>query len=201
MRNCGADSLDVSGWTLSGDVNFTLPPGSVILGNDALYVAANVPGFRGRAVSPRGGEALLVVGPWQGTLAPSPSVLVFNGANQLVASSGDFSYQVATTGSGDATVAITGASPLSPFWMPISFDTSGPVGCGPVIGLGADALLSLALPAGSAPFNGTTDFAGTYLFFAPPGSVPPGTSIDGRAVVLNTSTGTWTLSRILRLTF
>lgn len=201
LRNCGPDAVDASGWTVSGDVSFSFPAGTVVLPGESLFVAADVPGFRGRATSPTGGEGHLVVGPWSGAISPVPSILVFDAGNGLITNAGDFSFQVATTGSGDLTLAIGGAAPNSPFWIPVSFDTSNPIGCGPVLGLGADAFLTLALPANSPPFNGTTDFAGGYLFVAPAGTIPPGLTADGRAVVLNPTTGQFTLSRILRVSF
>ena len=201
LRNCGSESVDVSDWYFTGGISFTFPKGTVVLAGDSVFVVEDVPGFRARTSGPGGGQGLLVAGKWSGALAPTDSVLLFNAGNQLITNTGDFSFQVGTTGVGDATVAMSGASPFSPFWIPVSFDTSNTIGCGPVVGLQADALFILTLPANSAPFNGTTDFAGSYIFSVPAGSLAPGTSVDARAVVLNPIAGTWMLSAIERINF
>lgn len=62
-------ALDLSGWKLSGGIDFTFAPGTVIGATHVLYVSPDTAAFRARTVSPRGGELRLVVGPYQGTLS------------------------------------------------------------------------------------------------------------------------------------
>jgi len=64
--------VDISGWKLSGAVDFTFPAGTVIVSNSFMYVSPNVKAFRQRVASPKRGERLLVAGPYKRPLsAPS----------------------------------------------------------------------------------------------------------------------------------
>ena len=201
LHNCGTEAVDLSDWTISGGVSFTFPKSTVALPGEKLYVVEDVPAFRARSSGPSGGQGLLVAGKWSGALQPAESVLVFDNNNALITRTGEFNFFVTTTGVGDVTMGFTGASSLSPFWIPVSFNTTGPVGCGPILGLGSDAFLILALPQDTAPFNGVSNFGGSYFFSAPAGSLAPGLSADARSVVYNPMTGDWLLSDILRITF
>ena len=61
--------VDISGWKLSGAVDFTFPAGTVIVSNSFMYVSPNVKAFRQRATFPKGEERLLVVGPYKRQLS------------------------------------------------------------------------------------------------------------------------------------
>jgi len=64
--------VDLSGWSLSGrGVAHVFAGGTVIPSGGRLYVVANAPAFRDRIEGPRGGQGLLVVGNWRGTLEPA----------------------------------------------------------------------------------------------------------------------------------
>ena len=69
LTNPNPYSLDISGWKLGGAVSFTFKEGTVMGSNSALYVSPNIAAFRSRASGPRGGQALFVVGPYQGQLS------------------------------------------------------------------------------------------------------------------------------------
>ena len=62
-------ALDLSNWRLSGGVNFTFNPGTVIGSTQVLYVSPDTTAFRRRAVTPKGTQRLLVVGPYRGQLS------------------------------------------------------------------------------------------------------------------------------------
>jgi hypothetical protein len=66
--NPTGDAADISGWTLSGDVDFTFAPGTVVPAHGSLYVSPDVNAFRARASAPTGGMGLLVVGDYSGHL-------------------------------------------------------------------------------------------------------------------------------------
>lgn len=73
IRNTGTQSLDLSGWTLSGAVDYTFSGGCVLPAPSAadpavgtLYIAKNAAGFRNRTVSPKGGESRLMVDGYSG---------------------------------------------------------------------------------------------------------------------------------------
>ena len=61
--------IDVSGWSLSGGVEMTFAPGTVIERRGELYVSPDTLAFRNRASSPKGNEARLVVGSYAGHLS------------------------------------------------------------------------------------------------------------------------------------
>jgi hypothetical protein len=62
-------AVDMSNWQLGGGVDFTFHPGTVLPANSVAYVSPDLKAFRGRTTGPRGGQALLVVGPYKGQLS------------------------------------------------------------------------------------------------------------------------------------
>jgi CotH protein/lamin tail-like protein/Ig-like domain-containing protein/thrombospondin type 3 repeat protein len=69
LRNTNAYAADISGWRLTGGIDFTFAPGTVMLPNSLLYVSPDVRAFRARTTAPRGGMGLFVQGPYQGQLS------------------------------------------------------------------------------------------------------------------------------------
>ncbi|MDB4438337.1 lamin tail domain-containing protein [bacterium] len=69
LTNPNNEAVDLSGWTMSGGVEFSLPPGTVIPSNGNLYLSPNVRDFRLRTASPTGGEGRYVVGNYDGHLS------------------------------------------------------------------------------------------------------------------------------------
>ncbi|MBN2506918.1 MAG: lamin tail domain-containing protein [Verrucomicrobia bacterium] len=87
LVNHSAEAADLSGWTLSGGVDFTFAPGTVIPAGDTLYVSPNVRQFRARTTDPRGGQGLFVVGPYRGQLsARGETILLADRQGRPVAS-------------------------------------------------------------------------------------------------------------------
>ncbi|MBK8001203.1 MAG: lamin tail domain-containing protein [Verrucomicrobia bacterium] len=77
--------VDLTGWKISGGIEFTFKPGTVIGSNSALYVVASVPAFRARASGPRGGQSLFVAGAYSGQLsARGESLQLVNQFGQAV---------------------------------------------------------------------------------------------------------------------
>ena len=62
-------ALDISGWKLTGGVEFTFAPGTVLPSNSVAYVSPNPRAFRTRTSGPRGGQGLFVLGPYHGHLS------------------------------------------------------------------------------------------------------------------------------------
>lgn len=60
--NPGSEAVDVSGWRLSGAVEFTFAKGVVIPAGRSVFVARDVAAFRQRASGPTGGQRLFVQG-------------------------------------------------------------------------------------------------------------------------------------------
>lgn len=61
--------VDLTGWKISGGIDFNFKPGTIIGSNSALYVVASVPAFRARSNGPRGGQSLFVAGSFSGQLS------------------------------------------------------------------------------------------------------------------------------------
>ena len=68
LGNPNACAVDISGWRLTGGVDYTFPGGAVIPAGGSLYVSPNVVAFRARATSPKGNEGLFVLGNFDGHL-------------------------------------------------------------------------------------------------------------------------------------
>ena len=63
---------------MSGGVNFTIPPGTVIPGNGSLFLTPNVRDFRSRITSPTGGEGNIVIGDFDGHLSSFSEILTLS---------------------------------------------------------------------------------------------------------------------------
>ena len=96
LVNNNTYAVDISGWRLDGGVQFTFKGGTVIPASSHIYVSPDVKSFRARTTGPRGGQKLIVVGPYSGQLSargealalikPSGqtnSVLTYTGAPSL----------------------------------------------------------------------------------------------------------------------
>ncbi len=76
--------IDISGWTIEGGVQFTFRPGTVIERNGDLHVSPDTLAFRNRAVSPKGGEERLVVGPYSGHISNFSETLILKDVNGTI---------------------------------------------------------------------------------------------------------------------
>ncbi|MHC4204386.1 MAG: lamin tail domain-containing protein [Planctomycetota bacterium] len=62
LNNPNTYAVDISGWKLSGGIEHTFLPGTVIVAGGSLYVSPDAAAFRARAASPTGGRGLFVQG-------------------------------------------------------------------------------------------------------------------------------------------
>ena len=69
LVNPNTVAVDISGWKLSGGVDFTFEDGTVIPAGGTLYVSPNVVAFRARATGPSGGQTLFIEGNYSGHLS------------------------------------------------------------------------------------------------------------------------------------
>ena len=69
LTNQEATEIDISGWKITGGVEFTFEPGTVIERRGELYLSPDTLAFRNRSTSPTGNEERLVVGPYAGHLS------------------------------------------------------------------------------------------------------------------------------------
>ncbi len=62
-------AVDISGWQLTGGIEHTFLPGTVVAPWGTLYVTPNAWAFRNRAITPTGGQGLYFQGNYQGHLS------------------------------------------------------------------------------------------------------------------------------------
>lgn len=99
LRNFENTSIDLSGWTLSGAIDYTFPAGTVILRGDgnafsgfqgALFIARKAEAFRSRSTGATGGQRRYVQGGYDGQLsARGETVILKDPAGSAVH---EFSY-------------------------------------------------------------------------------------------------------------
>ena len=87
LANPGTEAADLSGWTLSGGVEFTFKAGTVINAGGSLYVSPRQASFRARTVSPKRGEARFVVGPSRGRISSRGEWLELRDSSNLLVAS------------------------------------------------------------------------------------------------------------------
>jgi hypothetical protein len=87
LDNTNEVAVDISGWTLSGAVEHTFEPGTVIPAGEALYASPDAAAFRARTNFPGGGRRLFVQGNYDGQLsARGEALLLSDGTGRLVGS-------------------------------------------------------------------------------------------------------------------
>ncbi len=69
LINPNSYAVDLSGWELTGGVEHTFLPGTVLVAGGSLYVSPNVRAFRSRATGPTGGQGRFVQGNYKGHLS------------------------------------------------------------------------------------------------------------------------------------
>jgi hypothetical protein len=69
LINPNTYAVDISGWQITGGVEHTFAPGTVIIAGGWLHVSPNVRAFRQRLVPPTGGQGLFVQGNYRGHLS------------------------------------------------------------------------------------------------------------------------------------
>ncbi|OHB65126.1 MAG: hypothetical protein A2Y77_02430 [Planctomycetes bacterium RBG_13_62_9] len=67
--NPNAYAVDITGWQLTGGVEHTFLPGTVLPAGGSLYVSPNVRAFRSRTSGPAGGQGRFVQGNYNGHLS------------------------------------------------------------------------------------------------------------------------------------
>lgn len=84
VTNPNPFSVDISGWRVTGEVQFTFPPGTVLVASGTIYVSPNVVAFRARPMPPTGGQGLLVLGDYKGTLTDVATLVLLNELGAVV---------------------------------------------------------------------------------------------------------------------
>lgn len=184
--NCNPGTIDISGWELRGSgIQYTFRPGTVVDAGSSIYVAADVLAFRNRTQSPKGGESRYFVGGFEGTLLSNLNLVLYDQRGFPVTATGEFNYNLSSTGQGDLKLDVKGASPTNHLWILFSVDISGVPGCGPFLGLGNDVLWQISMPLGAAPVHVLTNSRGEYSYSAPNNTLPVGITLTSRAAYLD----------------
>ena len=68
LHNYGSDAIDISGWKVTGAVEYTFQPGTIIPPDDSVYVTKDAHAFRARTVAPHGGQKLFIQEGYKGTM-------------------------------------------------------------------------------------------------------------------------------------
>lgn len=128
LINPNAQSVDLSGWRLRGDVEFTMPPGTVIRGQDVMYLSPHLPDFRSRSQAPTGGLGLYVQGPYQGKLSSEdPDLRLFDTAGNLIASRrGPLLWTSVPRAGEPVRITVAGSTPGAWQWIGLSWVGGGP---------------------------------------------------------------------------
>lgn len=87
LTNPNTFAADISGWSLSGGVEFTFKSGTVINAGGSLYISPRQAAFRARTVSPRGGEGGFVVGPYDGKISSRGELIELRDATATLVAS------------------------------------------------------------------------------------------------------------------
>ena len=79
-------AVDISGWKVTSDIEYTFRPGVVVPAGGTLYLSRDVTAFRARHHSPTGGEGHFVQGNYRGRLSNSWGRLkLYDARGRLVA--------------------------------------------------------------------------------------------------------------------
>ena len=94
LVNRGSEAVDISGWSLSGDIEYDFPPGTVLSGRGSilqplygkLYLCKDVRAFRLRQTTPRGNQGRFLLGNYSGQLSARGGTLTLkDSAAEVVA--------------------------------------------------------------------------------------------------------------------
>lgn len=73
--NTANEAIDLSGWNVTGGVEFEFLPGTILESNGRVYLSPDVSTFRSRAASPTGGEGLNVEGDYSGQVSARGEII------------------------------------------------------------------------------------------------------------------------------
>ena len=134
------------------------------------------------------------VAAWSGLTVTGGRINLHAALSQVIPTT-PFALSLNYLGGGMGTLTVANATPNAMLFIPISQSPAFPVGSGPLFGLPADALLSLLNPI--PPFHASADAVGSYSYTV--GGLPPGLSIQTRAVEFDPTLGIVQLSNIATL--
>ncbi len=75
ITNSANEAIDLSGWNVTGGVEFEFLAGTILEAKGSAYLSPDVSMFRSRAVSPTGGEGLNVEGDYSGQVSARGEII------------------------------------------------------------------------------------------------------------------------------
>ncbi|MDG2399257.1 MAG: CotH kinase family protein [Akkermansiaceae bacterium] len=75
IKNAADEAIDLSGWNVTGGVEFEFLSGTILEANGSVYLSPDVSMFRSRAASPTGGEGLNVEGDYSGQVSARGEII------------------------------------------------------------------------------------------------------------------------------
>ncbi len=84
LHNPNPFAVDLSGWTLTGGIDFTFHPGTVIVSDGVIYVSPDQAMFRARTTGPSGGQELFVVGPYDAHVGIGEEVILSDETGRVI---------------------------------------------------------------------------------------------------------------------
>jgi len=129
LQNPTLDAVDLSGWTLTGGISFTFAAGTVVPAGESVFLSPELAAFRGRQLSPKGGEGRFVIGPYDGNLRAGEDLFLWDARGALITSnSSSFTFFLSELSSGqDAVFSVAGASANATIYLGMSQSGGGPI--------------------------------------------------------------------------
>ena len=90
LVNSNSYAVDISGWKLTGAVEFTFEKSTVICSNDSIYVSSDRVAFKNRTTSPTGGQGHFVQGNYSGHLSNWGETIQLLDENNVPVSQGSY---------------------------------------------------------------------------------------------------------------
>ena len=84
IKNAADEAIDLSGWNVTGGVDFEFLPGTILEAKGSVYLSPNVLTFRSRATSPTGGEGLNVEGDYSGQVSARGEIIKLTNSKGIV---------------------------------------------------------------------------------------------------------------------
>ena len=84
IKNAADEAIDLSGWNVTGGVEFEFLSGTILEAEGSVYLTPDVSVFRSRATSPTGGEGLNVEGDYSGQVSARGEIIKLTNSKGVV---------------------------------------------------------------------------------------------------------------------
>ena len=84
IKNAADEAIDLSGWNVTGGIEFEFLSGTILEAEGSVYLTPDVSMFRSRATSPTGGEGLNVEGDYSGQVSARGEIIKLTNSKGVV---------------------------------------------------------------------------------------------------------------------